>query len=758
MAIVTAFAPCLAAQEAAERNVDTVRIDGLERVSDQLVRAQLETQPGKPLNPRAVARDIRRLYEMGYFDHIQADANEEGGAMVVAFKCVEKRLIAEVKIVGCDKVRERNVRGVLSWKEGESFVADGYDGERDAVLKLYQSKGFPNTSVDIVVDEMGPGRVRVTYAITEGKKARIRSIDFEDNAALSDRKLRKIMKTRRAWWFLGGKYDETKFETDLDKIVEEYGNVGRLEAEVASTGLEYSPNGKRLDIDISLKEGPEYSVESLDIAQNEVFDDDELLEKVEVKAGDVHNKGRVAQDAKDVEKGYQDAGYVNAAVVEQTTLDREKKTTHVVHQVDEQTLKYIKEIEVAGNTVTKDEVIRRELVVMPEDRFDGTAVEASKNRVENTEYFDSVRMTVNDDETNDLYTNLMVDVEEGKTGNFNFGAGYSTEERLGAFTELRLNNFDLWNWPEFSGGGQQMSIKLNVGDIRDQYSLSFTDPELGGYPIAGGFDVFDESYRYRGGVEYTEAAQGGQLRLGKQLSPYVTARSSLRYTDYNIEDIPTFATPTLRRERGGSVTIANAWSISRNTLDRYRDPSKGARHELAVTLAGLGGDNEFTKYEHDSLWYKPFGSEEKWVLSFQTREGWVDEYGSSDYVPISDRFFAGGTTTVRGYDTRDIGPKEYRYWFFGPKDAIGGELRLVNNLEMKYKVIDKFRVYAFVDSGGVWETIDDFDFGDTKYSAGLGFGVEVPRLGPIRVDYGIPINPDDDQGSGRLHLLTGLRF
>jgi outer membrane protein insertion porin family len=162
--------------------------------------------------------------------------------------------------------------------------------------------------------------------------------------------------------------------------------------------------------------------------------------------------------------------------------------------------------------------------------------------------------------------------------------------------------------------------------------------------------------------------------------------------------------------------------------------------------------------EHDFTWYRALDEEKRWILSLRTREGWASEYGSSDFVPISDRFFAGGTTTVRGYDQRDIGPKVRQRLLWGDEVAIGGELRLVENIEIKYKLTKQFRLYGFIDAGGVWENSSDFDLGDIKYSAGLGFGVDIPKLGPIRVDYGFPLNPEDDQGSGRLHMQTGLRF
>ena len=734
---------------------------GLVRVSEQLVRSQLEVQVGQPYNPNAVARDIRRLYALGHFDTIRVDADPSLTGLSLTYVFSEKRIIDEVKIMGNKKMRTGRIRGVLSWKEGDSFAADAYGEEREAILALYEEKAYANTMVDIQVEEMGPSRVRIVYVITEGKKARIRSIAFEGNEALTARKLRKRMSTKRRWWFLGGRYDEDKFEMDLENIVDEYGNVGHLEAEVTEANIGYSPNGKRMDIVVSLSEGPQYTVGSLDTAENTVYDDDEILDIIKVHPGDVHGKKQVTEDADLIARGYQGSGYVNANVTPLVTLDRDSQTTNVVHKVREGDLKYVREIDVTGNTVTKDDVVRRGLMLKPGERFDGSLLKFSERRLENTGYFDNLRLTLVDDLDNDLFTNVLVDVDEGKTGNFNFGAGYSTEEKFGGFTELKLNNFDIGNWPKFSGGGQTFSARIQLGSVRTRYSASFTDPEFLGYPVSFGIDVYDESYQYSAGTKYTEERRGGQLRLAKTLSPYVMVRGAFRYTDYDYTDTLSryLYTREWRREMEGSTTINTTWGIERNTLDYARDPTQGSKHVLFLTLAGLGGDNYFYKAEHDSTGYKSFGEDRQWVLSFRSRQGWANEYGGSDFVPISDRFFAGGTSTVRGYDTRDIGPKSRQFWLpWSEKEPRGGELRLVNNLELKYKINDMFRLYTFVDSGGVWRTASDFDLGDTKYSVGLGFGVDVPKMGPVRVDYGFPLNPDKDQGSGRLHLVTGFRF
>ena len=355
--MLAALAISTIAQEPVRPTITALEVQGLERVSDQVVRSKIEVQAWQTYNPRAVARDIRRLYDMGYFTNIRADAVESAGGLGLTYVLEEKRVIDEIKIIGNSKVNDRRVRGVLSWREGDSFLADGYDQEREAILDLYATKGFANAQVDIIAEKVGPSRVRITYNITEGSKARIRKIEFVGNETISDRKLKKTMLTKRAWWFIGGRYDEEKFEADLDNVVNEYGDVGRLEAAIPQADMDFTDNGKGMYITVNIEEGPEYHVDSLEIANNAVYDDDEMLEITEVQAGEVHNKSQVIDDAAAMQQGHQDSGYVNAAVTPQVTLDRENKTTHVVHNVNEGDLRYIKEVKVTGNEVTKDQVV-----------------------------------------------------------------------------------------------------------------------------------------------------------------------------------------------------------------------------------------------------------------------------------------------------------------------------------------------------------------------------------------------------------------
>lgn len=747
------------AQDYEGQTVGTINVSGLERISEQVVRAKIEVQTGQPYNGRAVARDIRRLYDLGYFSHIKAEVTMGTGGVDLTYAVQEKRFISEVKVLGNDKMKLRRVLGAITMREGEAFLEESLATEREAVLALYESKGFANTKVDITTEVTGPNRVRLIYNIQEGRKARINTINFEGNGSLSDGDLRKAMMTKKAWWFLGGKYEEDKFEADLQKVVDKYGDNGHLEAAIDNLDMVYTPDGKHMDITIYVTEGPEYTVGNLDFADNVVYDATEMVDGIEVNSGEVHNKTEVNRDAAKIEQLYQDSGYVNARVTPQVTLDKEAHTTTVVHRVDEGDLKYVRQIDVTGNEITKDEVIRRQIGLLPGERYDGTAQEMSQRSLERLEYFDKVRLTLRDVEGSTLYTDVLADVDEGRTGNFLFGGGFSTDEGLGGYGEIRLRNFDISNWKTFSGGGQQLRIRANLGSQRDSYLLSFTDPEFAGYPFSFGFDVYDTSYQYKGGADYTEENQGVQLRLGKALSDRLYWTWSVRYDRTKVSDLSywTRFDRSVPPQREEDTTVRTGMQLEYNTTDRQFETSSGTKQTLAVELAGLGGDNEFYKATLDSEWWIPLNDEKKWVLSFRSREGYVADYGDSDYVPLQDRMYAGGTGSVRGYDMRDIGPRS-RDWIFYDDFAVGGNLNWITNTELKYSATEMLRVYAFFDSGGVWS--DEFHYGkeEIQFSAGLGLGANIPRFGPIRVDYGFALNPRDDQPSGRLHLSTGFNF
>lgn len=760
--ILLAFAPLVSAQQAGFPIINEIELQDLTRVSESLIRSQLESRVGEPYSPRAVARDIRRISDMQYFTNVEVYLDQRDGRTILVYQFVEERTIAELVIAGNKKVKERDIRGVLNHQEGDAYFEEAFEGERELLMDLLHDKGFLNATVDITTEQVGETGMRVSYFISEGRRARIKKLKFDGNENISNRKLRRKLKTGDGFLFFKSRYKEDVFEQDLAQIVAMYGNIGRLEARVLNTEFNYTRDGKRVVITFNIEEGPEYTMASLGLDGNIVFTEGELIDLTEVGPGDVHNKGQVDGDAQAIQELYSDSGYLYSGVQPLVTLDRENHTTNVIHRINEDQLRYIGAVTITGNSVTKDEVIRRNVLLEPGDRYDGSLLDTSLNRLGQTRYFEEVRRSMEAME-DDRFINLLLDVDPGKTSTFNFGAGFNTDSGIGGFGELRFNNFDITNPPTFSGGGQSFSIMANIGNYDTEYRLSFTDPQIAGYPLSLGVDLFDSRYESRGGSDYVVKQQGARLRLGKRLSNTITARTYLSYADVSFTNLETFVDPGLRVLQDPEDTVLWGWSISRDSADHFLDPTSGSRIEFYNEWAGFVGENEFAKAGTDATYFFKVPGSNSWTFSLNNRIDIAEPLGDDEYVPLAERFFAGGSTTIRGYDSRDVGPKAKTFKrekgkTIVDKEAIGGEFRLLNTLEFKYKLNDTLRFYAFGDGGGVWMDASDFEVDDMKYSVGVGLGMNIPFLGPLRVDYGFPLNPDDDQGSGQLHLQTLIGF
>jgi outer membrane protein insertion porin family len=734
--------------------IKEVRVSGNNLVSDQMILSHIETKPGDSLNKGAIRRDIRRIFKLGRFKPILVDVTEAEDGVTVTFIVSEKSVAGEIRILGNTKIKERTIKDAISLRLGESSEPVVLKKDAEAILKLYEEKGFPNAGVYVDVETIGPSKVRVTYNITEGQKARIRRIEIEGNTVYTDREIRKRLNTKTVKvWFIGGIYDDLAFQEDLERIKAMYAQKGYIETGIASTSFDFSANGKSMFVTIEVSEGPQYHVASVDVKGNEVFGNDEIMDLLKLNEQDVFNRFQVVRDGGALSTFYSDAGYIYAAVLPEVTLDEDKKVAHVRYSIQERDLIYLGQIEIANNIKTKDEVIRRELTMYPGERFDANKIRRSMQKMNNLGFFD--RQDPVEPSTRPSAVegaeDLILNVNEQETGAFYFGAGFSSEEEVLGSVSLDLWNFDIGNPPKFTGGGQRLGLTLQSGTLNERYSLSFTDPYFLGYPLLFGADVFTDKREFVHHNDYSEERFGTGIRFGKRLSEYVSSSIGLRYEDIDIGNIGDDVSPEIRKEEGSRSTLSLIWAIERNSLDNKFDPRTGSVHGGSVEVAGAGfaAETDFVKLTQNYSRYFPLS--EKWVFSVHESSGYVTEYGRSDDVPIFERFFCGGSSTVRGYDERDVGPKSDDIY----RDPVGGNVRFVTNLELSYAITDILRAYIFQDSGTSWADVEDIGTSELRFSAGVGLGLNTP-MGPLRVDYGIPINPDDDQGSGRFHFRVGL--
>jgi outer membrane protein insertion porin family len=380
----------------------------------------------------------------------------------------------------------------------------------------------------------------------------------------------------------------------------------------------------------------------------------------------------------------------------------------------------------------------------------------SKERLNNLGYFEDVGFDIEDTAAPDQ-KDLVVDVKEAKTGSFSFGGGYSTVDQLIGFVELDQKNFDFSNWPNLTGGGQRVTARAEVGSTRNNILLSFTEPWLFDYPISGGFDLYRSQYEKSSntGYVYDQTRVGGKLRAGKELSEYVSTAGYYRLEDVNISNMDDSVSAALKEEEGKSLTSSVGGSLTHDHRDSSITPTKGWLVSGSADLAGgpLGADKDFYRLETNGSYYIPFRFNS--VVEFSGRLGMVSAYGSTDNVPIFERYFAGGARTIRGYDERSVGPIDS-----GNGDPVGGEGIMLGSIEYTIPLIDVIKFATFFDTGTVSAKYGDIFSEDLYAGTGIGFRVKTP-IGPMNLAYGIPLNKEpgeDKRSNGKFYFCVSRGF
>ncbi|MFH1577827.1 MAG: outer membrane protein assembly factor BamA, partial [Candidatus Omnitrophota bacterium] len=599
-------------------------------------------------------------------------------------------------------------------------------------------------------------RADVEFIAGEGRKMKIRKIYIEGNKYLPDKRILKLIKTKKAWLFGGGILKEDVLGEDMERVKSLYLKEGFSDVTVA---YEVKQDLKKpyLDIMIKINEGKQYFVGVIRFTGNSVIDDTKILNALEsCLPGKIYSVEGVQKDQFIIQGLYFELGYITVGVGVTTVLNPTTDAIDIAYSITENEIAYINKVKIRGNVKTKDTVIRRELRFYPGDKFEGPKLRRSKERLMNLGFFEEV--SFNDQATGvPNQHDLIVEVKEQKTGTFSFGGGYSTVNDFIGFTEIEQRNFDWRNFPYFTGDGQDLKLRTEIGTVSANYSLSFTEPWLYDYPISFGFDLYRLSHERENdiGWGYDETKTGGDIRLGKELSEYTKGSLAYRLEEIKISDIDPTASNELKKEVGTNNISSIELGISYDARDNVFDPHKGVVMDGNLDIAGgfFGGDKDFYQFRLGASRYFPFWRDS--VFEVRGRMGLADAYGSSSELPIYERFFAGGGYSIRGYEERTVGPIDP-----SSKDPLGGNALLTGSIEYTYPVFDFLRLATFYDVGNVWAKLSDFASGGFK--AGFGFGARIKTpMGPLRLDYAFPLNKqpgEDEKKTGRFHFSMGGGF
>src|SRR2546422_8278401 len=516
-----------------------VQYTGPGTVSKERILAQMRTKVGQPYSDQVVEQDIETLYKTGSVLNVRIFAQPEGNGVKVIVAVQTRSIVREIEIDGAEQVKAKRLRKEIKLKLNQPVDEKQLEEARQKIIEVYQGRGFTDVSVQFRVDPIDEkrGTARVVYTVNEGVKGAVRQVHFEGNAHFSEKVLRKQMKTRGKTliYFVdkSGRLDEVQLEQDLDKIREFYQNHGYIDVEVKNVRRERTEKGPMI-ITIVIAEGPQYHVRKLTVTGYQHAREDRIRALLKMKEGSVYSPKQLRDDAKAVADAYGSAGYVDLVILPEGAPAGPAQID-VHYKIEEGARSFVNRINIEGNTRTKDKVIRREVLVAPGDVFNTVRVDITKKRLDNLGYFAKVE-TYPEDTDIPGRKDLTILVQEKRTGSLSFGGGYSTIDNLVAFAELTQGNFDLMNWPGFTGAGQKFRLRIQYGTQRKDFILALTEPYFLDRRLSLGGQLFFSEANYLS-TEYDQRNYGFSVEARKPINAYIYATLGYRLQEVDIFNV-----------------------------------------------------------------------------------------------------------------------------------------------------------------------------------------------------------------------------
>src|SRR2546425_3635135 len=673
-----------------------VQYTGPGTVSKERILAQMRTKVGQPYSDQVVEQDIETLYKTGSVLNVRIFAQPEGNGVKVIVAVQTRSIVREIEIDGAEQVKAKRLRKEIKLKLNQPVNEQQLEEARQKIIEVYQGRGYNDVSVQFRVDPIDEkrGTARVVFTVNEGVKGAVRQVHFEGNEHFSEKVLRKQMKTRGKTlvYFLdkSGRLDEVQLEQDLDKIREWYQNHGYIDVQIKDTRKERTKNGPMI-LTIVIAEGPQYHVGKLTISGYQATSEQKIRALLKMKEGSVYSPKQLRDDAKAVADAYGSGGYVDLVVLPEGTPAGPARID-VHYKIEEGDRSFVERINIAGNTRTKDKVIRREVLVAPGDVFNTVRVDVTKKRLDNLGYFAKVE-TYPEDTDIPGRKDLTILVQEKRTGSLSFGGGFSTVDKLVGFVELTQGNFDLFNWPSFTGGGEKFRLRIQYGTERKDALLTITEPYFLDRRLSLGGQAFFSEANYLSSV-YDQRNYGFSVEARKPINAYIYA--TLGYTLQNVEIFNVASSsPEFILTQSGTFTESKMFSsVVLDTRDNPLLSRRGQRITFSPSIAGgfLGGDTQIYALDLEGSQY--FHLPKDTILVLNGEIATVSQWGNGNEVPIFERLFLGGSNNLRGFPFREVGPQQNG-------EPIGGQSMARATLEWTFPIIEKARGALFYDTGFV---------------------------------------------------------
>jgi outer membrane protein insertion porin family len=709
-----------------------IRIEGIQRTEAGTIFNYLPVKIGDTMTEEGAAQAIRALYATGFFRDVSLE--RDGDVLVVVVQ--ERPSVAQIDFTGTKEFnKDQLIAGLrqIGLADGRIFDRGLLEKAEQELKRQYLSRGYYAVTVSTTVTPLERNRVSLNFNVDEGRVAKIRQINIIGAQAFRERELLGLFVLRTpglmTWFSKHDQYSRQKLAADLETLRSYYLDRGYLEFNIDSQQVSITPDKQEIYITINVTEGRKYTVSDIKVAGEKLIPEEEIRKLIQMKPGEVFSRSKLTESTKLISDRLGNDGYAFANINAVPELDKEKQQVAFTFFVDPGRRVYVRRINVTGNSRSRDEVIRREMRQLEGAWYSGEKITLSKSRIDKLGYFTDVNVETPAVQGTTDQVDVNVSVVEKPTGTLLLGAGFGSGEGLLLSGSVAQNNI--------FGSGQHVSVQVNSSKVNTVYSLSYTNPYLTVDGVSWGFDAYLRKLSADANLlgRYETETVGGQLRLGVPISEFDTIQYGL---GAERTDITTFAdSPLIYIDYVNTFGASNSnvfftagWQ--RDQRDSLIYPTKGSLHKASAEVGTPAGSLEYYKFSYQYQRYFPLTRNLTFMVNGEA--GYGDGYGSTPLLPFFKNFFAGGVSSVRGFRSFTIAPKDSN------GDPRGGSRKLLGNAEVLFPFPGlqndrSVRLSAFFDTAMVDDT---YNVDALRYSVGVA-ALWVSPLGPLKVSIGVPL-------------------
>ena len=722
--------------------VKEIAVQGNRRVQEAVILGRVGLKIGSPFVANRTAEDIRAIFSLGFFDDIQVRVEDFEGGVKLTYVVTERPFVRDVLFSGNKKKDAATLLEKIDLKLGTVYNPVGVNRAADGLKEFYEQEGYFEVGITPEVEKLADGDVTVTFKIAEGRRITIEQIAIEGTQGLTPTQVRTAMETQeREFYVLRGTVQRQRLDDDVDRIIQLYNDHGYVQARVEKSEIDVDREKARATIRIVVVEGPRFKVGGVDVTGNSLLPQEEIRKRIQLRSGDVFARSKLRDSVTGVVELYSAIGRASADVSPNTMQDIPNRLVNIVFEIVEGPETYVERINIAGNTRSEEKILRREIPMAEGDLFTSQKLARAKQRLTNLNYFDKVEAKTAPGSAKDKVI-VNIDVTEKPTGLFSIGGGYSSQDGVLGTLDLSQRNF--------LGKGWEVFLRLRGGENIQTGTIGFTEPWLFDRPLAAGFDLFNTRRLL---PDYTVESLGGDIRLGHPIGEYSRWNAIYRVSRDRISDVSELGSPELISQEGTHLTSLVGLTLSRDTRDNIFDPTRGGTASIAVDFAGVGFGERFVRSVFTTSYFQPT----PWlnhVLSFRLMGGYAVGW-DKDPVPLFERFYLGGSNSLRQFKSLQVSPRD------GSGTRIGGNSELLGTVEYQIPLFFGIKAAIFYDVGNVWGPDiaggSKIDLSELRHGVGAGFRWNSP-FGPLRVDYGIKLDRKKGESLGSFNFSAGSSF